>query len=278
MQTEMFNATVEMIPDSMTGDGTASGCIYDALYGFGVEGLTLYIRSGANNVSSDVLATVKTDYDGYYQTPELPAGLYSVELIDERGYDAKYIDGLINVKILGNQDISNQNGTVSTELLTGQMRIVLSWGETPSDLDSHLVASLNNGYTYYTGFYLMDAYPSGSERYAALDLDDTTCYGPETTTIYIQEPGEYRFVVHDYSSYSPHDIAGSGAVVQIYMGNSSMPNYTFYAPQADGYFWEVFSYDGETETITPINHVTSHLDDWYCQIDPELGFFSDEWY
>lgn len=278
MQTEMFNATVEMIPDSMTGDGTASGCIYDALYGFGVEGLTLYIRSGANNLSSDVVATVKTDSNGYYRTPDLPAGLYSVELIDERGYEDKYIDGLINVKILGNQDIGDQNGTVSTELLTGQIRIVLSWGETPSDLDSHLVARLNNGYTYYTGFYLMDAYLSGSEKYAALDLDDTTCYGPETTTIYIQEPGEYRFVVHDFTSYSPRDIAGSGAMVQIYMGNSSMPDYTFYAPQADGYFWEVFTYDGETETITPINHVTSHLDDWYCQIDPELEYYSNVWY
>ena len=271
MQTDMFTATVEMIPDSMTGDGTASGYIYDALYGFGVEGLTLYIRSGANDITSDVVATVRTDYDGYYQTPELPAGIYSAEILDETGSVEKYIDGLINIKILGNQDIGNQNGTVSTELLTGQMRIVLSWGETPSDLDSHLFARLSDGTCYHTWYSYMDAFMDSNyvDRYAALDLDDTSSYGPETTTIYVQEDGDYKFVVHDYSRWSTRDIAGSGAVVQIYMGNASMPDYVFYAPQTDGYYWEVFSYDGSSGHITPINSTCNDLSNWYYDVDSE---------
>ncbi len=256
MQTEVYNATAELIPNDMTGSGTASGKIIDALQGFGVRGLTLNIREGANNTSSGIIARVTTGADGYYDTPELPAGMYSAEIVDERNSSEKYIDGLINIKILGSRNISEQNGTVSTQLLTGQIRVVLSWGATPSDLDSHLFAQLDSGDSYHTCYYQKEAKRSyGNSRYAALDLDDTDCYGPETTTIYSQDNGDYTFVVYDFSRVSIQDIAGSGAVVQVYMGNSSMPDYTFYAPRLNGFVWEVFSYDSREGKITALNNM-----------------------
>ena len=279
LQTDMTAAPIELIPHELLGDGTASGVIYDALEGFGVEGLTLRIRSGAGNLSSNIVASITTDSRGYYQTPSLPAGTYSVEIVDERGYSEKYIDGLINIKILGSLEIGSQNGTVSTELLTGQMRIVLSWGATPSDLDSHLFAHLDNGKNYHTWYSDMEAWSQGDydgERRAALDLDDTSSYGPETTTIYIQEDGDYTFVVHDFSSYSEMDIAQSGALVQIYMGNSSMPDYVFYAPQTSGYYWVVFKYDSRTGRVTPVNQNMDRWDDSFYDTDPY--FFDDQYY
>lgn len=265
-QTEVFNVIAEMIPEELSHEGKASGYIYDALKGFGIQGLTLMIREGANNTSSEVIAYTTTDIGGRYETPSLPAGMYSIEIVDKRNVSKPYIDGLINVKILGDQTIENQNGTVSTQLLTGQIRVILSWGATPNDLDSHMFAHLDSGEYYHTCFYNKEVYNGRGDMLIALDLDDTDSYGPETTTIYVQEDGDYTFVVHNYSRYSSLDIARSGAVVQIYIGNSSMPDYTFYAPQYEGDVWEVFSYDSREEKVTPINHMTDDYEGSYGQL------------
>lgn len=52
------------------------------------------------------------------------------------------------------------------------MRVVLSWGEKPFDLDSHLI--FPGGHIYFDS-------KEGTD--ANLDVDDTDSYGPETVTI-----------------------------------------------------------------------------------------------
>ncbi|MBA4382487.1 MAG: hypothetical protein C0406_07975, partial [Sideroxydans sp.] len=55
------------------------------------------------------------------------------------------------------------------------MRIVLNWGELPSDLDSHLIFPSNHIY--------FNSKTGSTSSDAKLDVDDTTSYGPETITI-----------------------------------------------------------------------------------------------
>ena len=88
---------------------------------------------------------------------------------------------------------------------------------------------------------------------ANLDLDDTSSYGPETTTIYRDDPGRYTFFVHNFSGGDDMVLAESRACIQVYMGYSTTPTYVFYVPNEPGYDWIVFDYDTTTGVLTPVN-------------------------
>lgn len=252
-QSVTYSTVVEAVGTQWAGKGTASGMVYDALTGAGVPGLTMLIRRGINNTDGEVLASFETDENGRYQTPGLDSGNYSIEIVDGRTEAAeKFLGMVMGIKILGGMDIGNQDGTVSTAIQTGQVRIVLTWGEQPADLDSHLECSLARGDKFHIYFEQKTFLLSG-ERIADLDLDDTQSYGPETTTIYRADEGEYLFWVHNYTGSSQYGLANSGACVQVYMGYSSAPSYVFYVPNEAGYGWEVFRYNSATGVLTPSN-------------------------
>ncbi|SHI45069.1 tetratricopeptide repeat protein [Flavobacterium terrae] len=99
------------------------------------------------------------------------------------------------------------------------MRIVLSWGSAPEDLDSHL--SYQGGYVCY---YQKDA------SQANLDVDDTDSYGPETITITKKIHGKkYVYAVHNYSNKESNNNANlskiSNAKVYVYIGNTLIRTY-----------------------------------------------------
>lgn len=146
------------------------------------------------------------------------------------------------------------------------VRIVLTWGENPSDLDSHLVGPGVNGgrfHIYYSdrSYYQDGSYDSDDSKYAAdLDYDDTTSYGPEVTTIYKLTPGDYYFYVHDYTNgydSTSTEMGMSGATVKIFRGSAKKP-FSVYSIGAGehGTIWNVckISIDssGNVE-VTPIN-------------------------
>ncbi|HHV58806.1 MAG TPA: hypothetical protein GXX49_00635 [Clostridiaceae bacterium] len=259
------NATLEVISDDFSGTGTASGTVINALTGAGVEsGLTLNVRRGYDVTYGDIIETTYTGSNGAYSVT-LPAGNYCVEVIDERsvpdGY-VRYQSGFFNIKVLGNKTIGNQNGTVTPILPEGQIRVILRWGEYPWDLDSHMTGPRvdsedrfhvywsNKQYRYYdeNGIYT---------TYVDLDVDDVTSYGPETTTIYKQTDGIYRFFVHDYSNRNLTDtmaMANSGAYVQVYISDGLVA--TYYVPQEPGTLWHVFEYDSTTKQIHALNTMT----------------------
>lgn len=130
------------------------------------------------------------------------------------------------------------------------IRIVLKWGATPKDLDSHLVGPGMSGssrfHIYYSQntYFVNGAYDSSNTLYAAdLDYDDTTSYGPEITTIHKLTPGTYYFYVHDYTNkYIPtsNEMAKSSATVSVYQGSSSSPirRYTVNS-NSSGVYWNV---------------------------------------
>lgn len=250
-----YNAMVEAFPEEWSGQGTASGMVYDAVTGYGVEGLTLNIRQGINQLDGAIEESVTTSSDGSYRTPELETGNYTIEILDERRDSEKqYLSSVINIKVLGDMDISNQDGVVSTTMLSGQVRIVLNWGAQPWDLDSHLWCSLNSGDMCHVYYSNQEFYLNGTVI-ADLDLDDTDSYGPETTTIYTPDEGIYTFGVYNYSHNWDDELMQSGASVSVYLENSLMPSYVFYVPMEEGYYWEIFSYDSITHRLTPINQV-----------------------
>lgn len=100
------------------------------------------------------------------------------------------------------------------------MRIVLSWDNSPQDIDSHLS---------YAGGYV--CYYKKESSHAILDVDDTDGYGPETITITKKEQGKkYVYAVHNFSDKELINNSNlsnvSRAKVFIYIGNTLIKTYT----------------------------------------------------
>jgi len=263
-----YNATMEAISTDYEGEGKASGTVYDALNGNEVADLTIRFRGGINASTGEIVETVTTDGNGFYETPLMPAGNYTAEIVDERqlsNEDARYATTTFTVKILGGETIPNQDSFVTNGLKADQLRIVLKWGESPSDLDSYLIGPAADGGRFYTAYYQMEHYEN--DLAANLDLDDTDSFGPETTTIYQMEEGIYTFLVHDYTNGWPYmdngyedfeqcdEMGNSGAYVEVFLGDSKEAIHRFDVPNREGLIWTVFSYNSMTGEITPINKV-----------------------
>ncbi|MBQ8502759.1 MAG: carboxypeptidase regulatory-like domain-containing protein [Clostridia bacterium] len=268
-QTSYYNTMIEAIADSFLGAGTASGKIYDAVTGDGVSGITLNIRKGLGNTEGEIVSTITTNEAGEYITPELETGHFCVEIVDERANiteENRYISSFMNIKILGGISVENQDGAISTALYENQLRIVLRWGESPRDIDSHLVGPVLNSSEQFHVFFNDKTEYYDDVIMADLDLDDTTSYGPETTTIYNSVEGVYRFSVHNYSDrgdYSSTTLSQSGAYIEVYKGTESVASYVFSVPYGVGTIWNVFDYDSRTNTIIPINQINSETSSMY---------------
>lgn len=141
--------------------------------------------------------------------------------------------------------------SLSATLATGEMRIVLNWGATPSDLDSHLTGPPASGTTRFHVYY-SNRTPTGAG--ANLDHDDTSSYGPETVTITERRAGTYKYYVHDFtnrSSSTSSVMSQSSAVVQVY--NSAGLVATYNVPNQAGTLWYVFDLDGSTGALSSKN-------------------------
>lgn len=128
------------------------------------------------------------------------------------------------------------------------MRVVLSWGEKPFDLDSHLI--FPSGHIYFDS-------KEGTD--ANLDVDDTDSYGPETVTISKKHFGEsYIYAVQDYSNKglpNSNYLSASKARVFVYLGSSLVRSYSVPAGKR-GNIWTVFKLNPNGE-FEDINSVTS---------------------
>ncbi len=225
--------------------GSISGQVVNALTGHGVEGLTINLRAGLNNLTGDPSVSISTMDMGGYEIGDLLAGQYTAEIPSANIDDVQYTSASFTVTCVGGELSPNQNGTVTPVMSDGEYRIILTWGEMPSDLDSHLTGMTTSGELMHL-YYPMSGYSSHWPEDVNLDLDDITRYGPETTTVYRLNAGQpYVFYVHDYSNKYYDDstkLAESDAKVEVYKGSTLLN--TYYVPQGViGTLWTVFEID-----------------------------------
>jgi hypothetical protein len=240
------------IDTAHAGVGNVSGSVFNAISGAGVQGLTVNLREGLNTRSGAVVASTTTGPGGAYSFSSLPAGNYTAE-----ASGAGYSNSYFAVLCIGTTSTGGQNGVISPILAPNQTRIVLTWGPSPSDLDSHLTGPLSDGTRFHMFYPYADA-NSGSPwpGIVHLDLDDVTSFGPETTTLLQQIDGVYRFSVHDYTnrnSTTSTAMSNSQAQVRIYRGSDLVASFNVPLDQP-GTLWTVFEIEGST--IRPINTMT----------------------
>jgi uncharacterized protein YfaP (DUF2135 family) len=145
------------------------------------------------------------------------------------------------------------------------IRVVLTWGESPKDLDSHMV---------YPGSHIFFANKEGED--GNLDVDDTDSYGPETVTLSKKIYGEdYVYAVHDFTDKNDStttNLSTSQAKVFVYVGESLVR--TYYVPAGKkGNLWTVFriTKTGEIEDINDFTGVNIEPDNIAQTLQPLLN-------
>lgn len=235
---------------TLEGAALVSGRIIDSQTGYGAENATVaFSFDGDVDNSDDADLVVTTDANGNYTIDGAPVGIF-VQIIESEGYftriteDVEFSEG----------DNALQNQTLVEQPDPGSVRVILTWGSAPNDLDSHLTGPGSTAGTRFHMSYLNHE-PTGSN--VSLDVDDTYQFGPETTTITSVRAGMYRYSVHNYSNQTATGatgIATSPAIVEVYDANGMLNR--FVAPTAgSGNTWRVFEMNvsGTTASITGIN-------------------------
>lgn len=218
------------------------GTIIDAVNGEGVAQTELEFRSRETNQSY----RATTDDEGNYRI-QVPAGSYECQ-ISKEGYQQETFSAQIDGQ--NGQTEQMDEIVISPQLSDQEIRIVLTWGDYPRDLDSHLEGTLSDGQGIHVYFGNKMEHDRQGEVCAQLDLDDTNGRGPETTTIY--KGGSYHFWVDDFGNTGA--LAESGAEVKIYIGGQENP-ITFSVPQGEGLVWDVCTI--ENGQVTEINQIVN---------------------
>jgi len=236
MQGEVKQFEAQLILDDEVAytEGYISGIVKDAHSGDGVSNVTINIREGGNASQGEIIKTISSSFTGDYTLTTM-AGVYTLEIMKEN-----YHPVLFTVVIIGGTEQS-KDVSISKLLEQGEMRIVLTWGATPNDLDSHLVKYTDNNEDYHIYFSQKTSINTDDN----LDVDDTSSFGPETITIKnIDSMSTYKYYIHNYSG-GEEGIKNSQAVINVYYGEHT---YTFYPPNINGLYWKVFDIvDGQIE-------------------------------
>lgn len=249
-ETTYLSDSVMLVPED---EPVAAGYVINTFTGEYVSDAEIRFRSGHGNRTGEYFTAggsefmLISDESGEFYTDRLPAGYYTAEVVRE-GYITAYVD------ISCAKEAVDQPLPLTPEIAADQIRIVLTWGEYPYDLDSHLVGPEADGSGSFHIAYYNRTYSYGGTVYADLDRDDTDSYGPEQTTVYKKSSGTYSYYVHDYSNRGSSEsraMSRSGAKVVVYVGDSTR---VFNVPStSEGTLWHVFDFSFDSGTLTPVN-------------------------
>ncbi len=139
---------------------------------------------------------------------------------------------------------------MSPEIAAGQMRLVLSWGSFPEDLDAHLMTPEISGQTWEVYYDYQGSLIEAP--YAFLDNDDVNGFGPETITIADFFPGTYKYFIFNYDEDA--SVTVSNAAVKIY--DDTGLKYDLEVPATgDGFYWYVCDINGSNKQVTIKNQI-----------------------
>lgn len=222
-------------------EGEVKGYVKDATTGKGIK-TSMKVRERGKKTGS-AITELSSKQDGSYVYGG-KQGSYTVE-VSAKGYITEYFD----VEIIRGQVKTGKNIVLSPEVGEGEIRIVLTWGSNPRDLDSYAIGKSSTGQNFNINFTNQKMKNIGN-----LDVDDTTSYGPETITI-TDVDAAFTYYIVDYRAEGT--LGSSDAKVKVYLpGEKSAKE--FKVPSGDGILWKVFEF--EKGELTKINQLTSDVD------------------
>lgn len=216
--------------------GTVSGTVRSATTGEPLPGASVTLGDGT---------TILTGVDGTFAFAGVLPGATTVAASAEG-----YSDGLLEDVVVTAGATTTVDVLLSPTLSAGSLRVVLSWAEEPRDLDSHMWTPETQPYhVYFGGPGSLEGCPG-----TALDLDDTSGFGPETITIQSPIVGTYRYGVRLFGGVGT--LSQSMAVVEVFDTSGLIAR--FEVPQngtAAETWWHVFDADPSTGSLTPVDRL-----------------------
>lgn len=244
-----YNILLNVVDDEHHFTVTQNGYAIDAFDGSYIPNTKIVFYKGVFNTNENKVTEVITDVTGAYSV-QLEPGNYTAYASADG-----YTSSKTNILVIPNSE--SQNCALTPVLKEGEIRAVLTWGLTPRDLDSHLVGPTPDGNRFHI-YFSNKNYEYQGTKYNNLDLDDTTSYGPETTSVYVGVNGTYTYYVHDFTnrnSSSSNALSLSGAQVKLYIAGREEP-IIYNVPNQPGNLWKVFSI--ENGQVTSINEMSFH--------------------
>jgi hypothetical protein len=237
---------------------TIAGQIINSQTGLGLANATVSFckpfTHGLKSTTADpeVVFFVTTDASGNYSSTEAIVGTYTIMIV-AANYFTQYVDNFVIVFGVTN---SFAPVTLAQTLGSSVLRVVLTWGVTPSDLDSHLTGPIASSSSRFHVYWSADQYPTSGTPIIILDVDNTHSYGPETVTINSLTTGLYRYSVHNYSDQTTsggQGIASSPANVKVYGPSGLIKSYNAPAfSSGGGNTWVVFELNATSTTAFTI--------------------------
>ncbi len=254
--------TLHLVPMAITQTGgtganncaTAQVQVYNAVQGVAAPLAGATITLGGQ--------TVTTNSSGVASLSNLPSGPVSVGVV-ANGYVAASQSATLSCTSTNTVTVALSPSTGTGSLASGEFRVILTWGQNPDDLDSHLTGPAADGTRWHVYF----SSKTGGDM-CGLDVDDVSSYGPETitcprtgSTSTTLRPGVYRYSVHHYAGTS--NIGTSGANVRLEFGNGTVYNYTppsnvSYTGSKD--VWTVFELTVNSNgsvSVAPVNTISN---------------------
>ena len=251
-----------MINGNEADKGTVYGYISHGTTGQKLSGVTLQLRKDWNNPNvGSVVATTKTNSSGYYEIKNLPIGHYTA-VISKSGFITTNFNVLVQ-KTSG----YNQNAVIAEITSSDSYQIVLTWGDNPRDLDSHVTGTLPSGSTFHTYFGNKTTNYNGN-RVCNLDVDKRYGSGPETITLNANNSTPYYYYVYKFTGNG--DLYTSGAQVKVYKAGQLISTYNVPTNQGTGRYWNIFAIvNGK---IITNNTITSSANTSYAGLNQAVTY------
>ncbi|MGF1689123.1 hypothetical protein L4C36_20975 [Photobacterium japonica] len=163
-----------------------SGCVAD------VSGARLpNVRVNMEGITYNGRASVYSNIDGNFA---LPARINSTQLVSATFGQSSRVQTVTSTSV-------NNDLTDCLVLDTASTQITLRWGETPRDLDSHLLGPDGQGGQFHISY--SNKQVTVNDKLIFLDVDDTSSFGPEVISLYdFPAAGIYGYFVRNYSGES----------------------------------------------------------------------------
>ncbi len=252
--TSTYVETALMLLREETTPAMIKGNLIDGVSGYRISDVTIKVRKGWNQTSGTVVQELKASSSYNFW---IEPGNYTLQ-----ASVSGYVSETVNIAAKSGGEVIKDITLVpkNTQVGKGTMRIVLTWGYTPYDLDAHLFGPTVNGNgTFHTYWYRLNKnYNYGNTNIANLDLDDRYSYGPETTTVNkVNKSGTYSFYVHDYTNRAKSSskyLSASNAKVTVYFNGKLTA--TYHVPvNKGGTVWHVFDYNASKKQLTARNRM-----------------------
>lgn len=212
------------------------------------EDINFNASGSSDDYDSAASLQVRWDFEG--------DGIWDTSWSTDKYITYSYPDRGTYLPILEVRDSDGLMARSSLDIVVGSrqaLKIILTWGEQPTDLDSHLYTPEIEGFNYH--IYYVDKGSPEMPPYAWLDIDDTSSYGPETIWLERIFTGIYSYSVYNYSGVP--DITTSSAHVEVIDAQGVIA--AFDVPvTGSGRWWNVFTLDGTTGEITWINTISDN--------------------